>query len=183
MDKNDMTARGEMSLEQPSADTLKVILSGQWKLGGELPGADKVQQTLEGRPGVRNMVFDTRQLASWDTGLLTFLNNLRNFCSRQNIGLNIDGLPEGARKLLELASAVPETKDARPAEQRASFPIHLGEEAINFFQSAGEMLAFIGDAGIAFSRLLRGKAQYRRADLGLIIQACRRPGGTDCLPD
>ncbi len=166
-----MTARGEMIMEQSSPDTLKVILSGSWTLGGELPGIEQVQQTLEGKPGVRNLVFDTRQLAFWDTGLLTFLNNLRNFCSRQNIGLNSDGLPEGARKLLELASAVPETKDARPAEQRASFLVHLGEEAINFFQSAGEMIAFIGDAGIAFSRLLRGKAQYRRADLGLIIQA------------
>jgi phospholipid/cholesterol/gamma-HCH transport system permease protein len=166
-----MTARGEMIMEQSSPDTLKLILSGSWKLGGELPGADKVQQTLEGKPGVRNLVFDTRQLAFWDTGLLTFLNNLRNFCSRQNIGLNSDGLPEGARKLLELASAVPETKDARPAEQRVSFLIHLGDEAINFFHSAGEMLAFIGDAVIAFSRLLRGKAQFRRADLGLIIQA------------
>ena len=166
-----MAARGEMSMEQPSVDLLKVNLSGQWKLGGELPGADQVQQRLKDRPGIRNVVFDTRQLAFWDTGLLTFLNNLRNFCSRQNISLNIGGLPEGAKKLLELASAVPETKDARPAEQRASFPVHLGDEAINFFQSAGEMLAFIGDAGIAFSRLLRGKAQYRRADLGLIIQA------------
>ncbi len=166
-----MTARGEMIMEQASPDTLKLILSGSWTLGGELPGIEQVQQTLEGKPGVRNLVFDTRQLASWDTGLLTFLNNLRNFCSRQNIGLNSDGLPEGARKLLELASAVPETKDARPAEQRVSFLIHLGDEAINFFHSAGEMLAFIGDAVLAFSRLLRGKAQFRRADLGLIIQA------------
>ena len=166
-----MTARGEMTMEQPSADTLKVMLSGQWKLGGELPKADQVRQRLQDRSGIRKVVFDTRQLAIWDTGLLTFMNNLRNFCSRQNISLNIDGLPEGARKLLELASAVPETKDARPAELRASFLVHLGEEAINFFQSAGEILAFIGDAGIAFSRLLRGKAQYRRADLGLIIQA------------
>ena len=113
-----MTARGEVRLEQPSGDTLKVVLSGQWKLGEDLPGADQVRQRLQDRPGIRNVVFDTRQLAFWDTGLLTFLNNLRNFCSRQNIGLNIDGLPEGARKLLELASAVPETKDARPAEQR-----------------------------------------------------------------
>ena len=32
-----MTARGEMTMEQPSADTLKVLLSGQWKLGGDLP--------------------------------------------------------------------------------------------------------------------------------------------------
>jgi phospholipid/cholesterol/gamma-HCH transport system permease protein len=173
-----MTARGEMSMEQASPDTLKLILSGSWTLGGALPGIEPVQQTLAGKPGVRNLVFDTRQLASWDTGLLTFLNNLRNFCSRQNIGLNSDGLPEGARKLLELASAVPETKDARPAEQRVSFLIHLGDEAINFFQSAGEMIAFIGDAGIAFSRLLRGKAQYRRADLGLIIQAA----GAQALP-
>jgi hypothetical protein len=38
----------------------------------------------------------------------------------------------------------------------------LGSETVNFFQSAGEMLEFIGDAVIAFQRLLRGKAQYRR---------------------
>ena len=78
-----MTARGEMIMEQPSADTLKVILSGHWKLGGELPGADKIQQTLEGRPGVRNLVFDTRELAHWDSGLLTFLINVGALCSRQ----------------------------------------------------------------------------------------------------
>ena len=56
-----MTTRGEMIMEQPSADTLKVILAGHWQLGGELPGADKVQQRLEDRPGVRNLVFDTRE--------------------------------------------------------------------------------------------------------------------------
>ena len=85
-----MTAHGEMIMEQPSADTLKVILSGQWKLGGELPRADKVQQRLEGAPGVRNLVFDTRELAHWDTGLLIFLIDLHTFCSRQKIGLNCE---------------------------------------------------------------------------------------------
>ncbi len=39
-----MTARGEMIMEQPSADTLKVILSGRWKLGNDLPGADLVSK-------------------------------------------------------------------------------------------------------------------------------------------
>ena len=116
-----MTARGEMIMEQPSADTLKLILSGDWKLGGELPGADKVQQRLEGRPGVRNLVFDTQELAHWDSGLLTFLMNLGTLCSRQKISLNRDGLPPGAKRLLELALAVPEKKDARQAEGRVSF--------------------------------------------------------------
>ena len=166
-----MTARGEMILEQPAADTLKVILSGEWKLGGELPGADKVQQTLAGRPGVRNLVFDTRELTHWDTGLLTFLINLDTLCARQKIRLNSDGLPQGAQRLLELAAAVPEKTDARHAEERVSFLAYLGNETVNLFQSAGELLEFIGDAVIAVQRLLRGKAQYRRSDLWLIMQA------------
>ncbi len=166
-----MTARGEMIMEQPSADTLKLVLSGHWKLGGEHPGADKVQQTLQDKPGVRNVVFDTRQLASWDSGLLTFLMNLGTLCSRQQIRLNSDGLPQGAQKLLELALAVPEKTDARQAEGRVSFLTHVGNEAVYFFRSAGELLEFIGDAVIAVLRLLRGKAQYRGSDLGLIMQA------------
>jgi phospholipid/cholesterol/gamma-HCH transport system permease protein len=173
-----MTARAEMIMEQPSADTLKLILSGQWKLGGELPGTQQVQQTLEGKPGVRNLVFDTRELPQWDTGLLTFLVHLRKFCSLQKISLNTDGLPQGAQRLLALASAVPEKTDARKADGRVPFLAHLGSETVDFFKSAVELLGFIGDAVIAFLRLLRGQAQYRRTDLGLIMQAC----GAQALP-
>jgi phospholipid/cholesterol/gamma-HCH transport system permease protein len=169
--KKPMTARGEMIMEQPSADTLKLLLSGHWKLESELPGVDKVQQTLQGRPGVRNVVFDTRQLLSWDSGLLTFLMNLGALCSQQKIVMSRDGLPQGAQRLLELALAVPEKKDARQAEGRVSFLTYLGNETVYFFQSAGEMLEFIGDTVIAILRLVRGKAQYRRSDLGLIMQA------------
>jgi phospholipid/cholesterol/gamma-HCH transport system permease protein len=166
-----MTAPGEMIMEQPSADTLKVILSGDWRLGGELPGADKVQQRLDSRRGVRHLVFDTRELASWDTGLLTFLINVHTLCSQQNIRLNSDGLPPGAKRLLELAAAVPEKTDARQADEPVSFLFYLGNETVNFFRSAGELLTFIGDVVIAVLRLMRGQAQYRRTDLGLIMQA------------
>lgn len=173
-----MTARGEMVMEQSSVDTLKVILSGDWKLGGELPGADKVQKWLEDRPGFRNVVFDTHELAYWDTGLLTFLMNLGTFCSQKKIVLNNDGLPQGAKKLLALALAVPEKKDARAAEERVSFLANLGNDTVDFFQSAGELLGFIGDAVISVMRLLGGKAQFRRSDLGLTMQAC----GPQALP-
>jgi phospholipid/cholesterol/gamma-HCH transport system permease protein len=166
-----MTARGEMAIEKSSADTLNVILSGHWKLGRDLPGVDKIQQALQDSPGIRNIAFDTRELASWDSGLLTFFINLRNLCFQRNIGLNSDELPDGAKKLLELASAVPEKKDARKAELHVSLLTHLGDETVNFFQSTAELLGFIGDAFVAFLKLLGGKAQYRRADLGLIMEA------------
>jgi phospholipid/cholesterol/gamma-HCH transport system permease protein len=167
-----MTPPGELSMEQLSGDTLKVILSGYWQLSGDLPGADKVQQWLESRPGVRNLVVDAQDLASWDTGLLTFLVNLRKFCSRQKISLNSAGLPQGAQRLLALAAAVPEKKDARQAEGPVPFLSYLGNQTVELFRSAGEMLEFLGDTVIAVLSLLRGKAQYRRSDLGLIMQAC-----------
>ena len=166
-----MTARGEMALEEPSADTLKVILSGDWQLGGALPGADQVQQRLESRPGVRHLVFDTRKLAHWDSGLLTFLVSLHTFCSQKNILVDSAGLPEGARKLLELAAAVPEKKDARKAEDRVPFLAQLGNQTVDFFKAVGDLLEFLGDTVIAVLRLLRGQAQFRRADLWLIMQS------------
>jgi phospholipid/cholesterol/gamma-HCH transport system permease protein len=167
-----MTARGELIMEQPSEDTLKVILSGHWKLSAELPGANAVQQRLESTPRVRNLVFDARELAYWDSGLLTFLVNLGKFCSQKKINLDSGGLPQGAQRLLELASAVPEKKDARQAEGQVSFLTQLGNQTVYLFRSVGEMLEFIGEAVIAVLRLLRGKAQYRRSDLGLIMQSC-----------
>jgi phospholipid/cholesterol/gamma-HCH transport system permease protein len=166
-----MTARGEMTIEQPSADTLKVILAGDWQLGGDVPKTETVVQRLQNSPAVRRLVLDTQKLGRWDTGLLTFLLNLRNYCAGHNINLDSDTLPEGARKLLELAAAVPEKKDARKAVERQSFLLMLGDQTVDLFQSAGEFLAFIGDAVIAFLRLLRGKAKFRSADLGLILQA------------
>jgi phospholipid/cholesterol/gamma-HCH transport system permease protein len=169
--KTQMTARGEMTLEQPATETLKVVLAGEWKLGGDLPGADKVQQGLESRPGVRQLIFDTQKLTAWDSGLLTFLMNVHTYCTQQHISVDSKGLPEGAKKLLELATAVPEKKDARQAEGKAPFLAILGNQTVEFFQAGGELLEFIGEAVIAFTRLLAGKAQYRRVDLGLIMQA------------
>jgi phospholipid/cholesterol/gamma-HCH transport system permease protein len=166
-----MTAPSTLSLEAPSGDTLKVILAGDWKLGADLPGAEQVERRLQERPGVRQLVFDTRQLTSWDTGLLTFLANLEKIGSRERISVNSEGLPEGARKLLELAAAVPEKTDARPAGARVAFLTSLGNQTVYFFRSAGEFLEFLGDAVIAFQRLLIGKAQFRLTDLGLIMQA------------
>jgi phospholipid/cholesterol/gamma-HCH transport system permease protein len=43
---------------------------------------------------------------------------------------------------------------------------------VEFFGSASDFLEFMGEATVAFLRLLRGKAQYRRTDLWLIMESC-----------
>ena len=173
-----MPSHGEMTLQKTAQDTLTVALSGSWKLTEQLPSADDVRQKLEAAPGIGRVAFDSRQLAGWDSGLLIFLTQVREFCAQKKIAIEGGGLPEGARKMLALAAAVPEKKDARKAEGRVGFLTHVGSETVDFFRSSGEILAFIGDTVIAFLRLLRGRAQYRKTDLWLLMESC----GGQALP-
>jgi phospholipid/cholesterol/gamma-HCH transport system permease protein len=167
-----MSDSGELLFEQPSQDTLTVILSGSWKLGEPLPSTDVVRQKVESAGPIRQISFNAEKLGDWDSGLLTFLRKLWKLCSSSDIALDSSGLPDGVRQILELAAAVPEKKDARKAEGRVTRLAHVGDEAMAFFGSAGDLLEFIGEATVAFLRLLQGKAKYRRTDLWLIIEAC-----------
>ena len=112
-----MAAPGEMQLQKTAEDSLTLVLAGSWKLGQELPSTDVVRHELEGMPGIGNIAFDTRELADWDSGLLIFLVDLREFCTQQKIPIDDSGLPQGAQKLLALAAAVPAKK--MPARPRA----------------------------------------------------------------
>ncbi|MFZ0611636.1 MAG: ABC transporter permease [Desulfobacterales bacterium] len=173
-----MAAPGQLQLLKTEKGSLTVVLAGSWKLGQALPSADEVQRELDAGPGIGKIVFDTRELADWDTGLLTFLVKLDKLCTEQKVGIDDGELPQGARKLLSLAAAVPEKKDARKAAGRVFFLTHVGDETTDFFRSAGGMLEFIGDTVVAFLNLLRGKAQYRRTDLWLLMEGC----GGQALP-
>ena len=167
-----MSPLSELQFLQPAEGMLTVAFTGSWKLEEELPSVDEVRKKVEGTPEISKIAFDTQKLTHWDTGFLTFLVSLSKYCSQQKMTIDDSGLPQGAKKLLALAAAVPEKKDARKAAGRIPFLALVGDETVGFFRSAGELLAFIGDAVIAFMNLLRGRAQYRRSDLWLIMEAC-----------
>jgi phospholipid/cholesterol/gamma-HCH transport system permease protein len=173
-----MTTQGELCIDTPSGELLQVILTGDWLLNASLPSIDEIQRTVKEIPGIRVIILDARQVTNWDSGLLTFLLKLHTFCTGQNINLDTSNLPQGALRLLNLASAVPAKKDARKKDKPISFLTHVGDEAVDFFQSSGELLAFIGDALVAFLRLLQGKAQFRRSDLSLLMES----SGAAALP-
>ncbi len=173
-----MTAPGKMQLEKTEEGSLTVALAGSWKLGQELPSADEVLHALEDMPGTGRIAFDIRELTEWDSGLLIFLKQLSELCAQKKITIKESGLPEGARKLLALAAAVPAKKDARKAVGKTPFLAHVGDEIVDFFKAAGDLLAFIGDTVLAFLNLLRGKATYRHSDLWLTMEAC----GGQALP-
>ncbi len=175
--KKEMPTRCELGFSQPTDDTLLIRLVGSWKIGNVLPSASEVQKQLEFKPQIKHLTFDPQELADWDSGLLTFLIKVIDQCSRSSIVIDREGLPQGVRRLLELASAVP-AKETHKEGMRESFLSRVGASAVEFAQSSGEMLAFIGEAFLAFIKLLVGKARFRRSELSLIIQEC----GAQALP-
>ncbi len=172
------TARWGLTFSRPSDESLLVRLSGSWTVEDRLPSAAEVARQVESDPGIRRVTVDTQDLTGWDSALLTFLIRLKDQCSRSNAVLDEEGLPPGARRLLALASEVPEREGARKDEAREGFFTRVGKSALATHESAREMLTFVGEATLAFLKFLAGKASYRRSDLTLTMQEC----GFQALP-
>jgi phospholipid/cholesterol/gamma-HCH transport system permease protein len=137
-----------------------------------------VEKELTSGPRVERILFDTKELKKWDTSLLTFLRKVIDYSSRNKIEVEKRALPKGIQRLLALAAAVPERKEARKGAQKEIFLFLVGMKAEEFYRSAVEMVRFIGEAAIAFSRLFVGRANFRRSDLILLLQEC----GAQALP-
>jgi phospholipid/cholesterol/gamma-HCH transport system permease protein len=176
-EKTKPTAAG-LSIATQAADTLLVKLSGEWKITEALPSTSDVENSLESAKGIRRITFDTKDLGGWDSGLLTFLIKIFELSSKAKIEVVKDGLSEGVQRLINLATAVPERKGARKEAKKEAFLSMVGGEAVAFYRSLLEILDFLGEASLAFARLLRGKAAFRRSDLWLLLQEC----GGQALP-
>ena len=163
-------AQDKISFSRSSEDTLVVRLAGSWKITQALPSADEVRVQLESSSGIGQITFDTQELTDWDSGLLTFLIKVIEQCSQNNIQADTQGLPQGVQRLIELAMAVPEKEDARKTVEHKPFLEQIGDDVIDFVQSTGEIMAFLGEAFVATTKMLTGKARFRPIDLGLFLQ-------------
>jgi phospholipid/cholesterol/gamma-HCH transport system permease protein len=168
----------EMSLERSGEETLLIGLEGSWETKRGLPSVNEVQEHLESGTWTRRVIFDTEGLTSWDSGLITFLIKVIDLCDRRKIAIEKKELPKGVQRLLSLAAAVPEKKDDQKEPGGESFLSMIGAYTLTAVQSVGDMLAFIGEATLAFIKMLGGKARFRRSDLALLIQEC----GVQALP-
>jgi phospholipid/cholesterol/gamma-HCH transport system permease protein len=167
-----------LDVNQSGEDTLLLGLRGDWKLTVGLPPAADVRKRLEAAGSVRRLAFDATQLGGWDTGLLAFLVGVQDLCKAQAIQFDAGTLPDGVRRLLKLATAVPERKEARRTAEHLDFLTLVGNESLALWRSGGQMLEFLGEALRSLGHMLIGKARFRRSDLMEIILEC----GAAALP-
>lgn len=136
----------------------------------KLPSHTEVEQQVASGPRVKRVAFDTQGITAWDSGLVTFLLKILTQNTQNQIETDQAGLPEGVRRLLALATAVPEREGAAKKVVRIPLLVRVGKGTIAAVEEAKGMLAFLGEALLTFLTFLRGKARFRRSDLFLIIQ-------------
>ena len=166
------TAIGQASViyTQPAADCLLIRLAGGWTLEDGIPSIDEFNQRITGKSPIRLIRFDGSEITRWDTSLLAFLTRIIGQARQQDMASDLEGLPQGVRRLLDLAAAVPPQPDTGRDAGHASLLAQIGATTLRYLQGAPVMARFLGEVTLSFGRLLRGQAQFRRADLLLIIQ-------------
>ncbi|HSM73092.1 MAG TPA: ABC transporter permease, partial [Desulfobacterales bacterium] len=168
----------DIQLQQPAPDRLVIHMSGSWRIDDPKPDLEAVASRLAERSEIRRVSFASDGLDAWDSSLLTYLRQLIRLCEERQVAVDLAGLPEGARRLLTLAAAVPPQEDARGAGARDSFLASVGADAIEFCKSSGELIGFVGAAFVVGVKLLAGQARFRPQDLRGFVLDC----GARALP-
>ncbi|MBN8246778.1 MAG: ABC transporter permease [Verrucomicrobia bacterium] len=160
----------ELTVEQSIPGVLTARLSGDWnKRTAGIPG-DRVGQALKDTPGIRALEFDTRGLGRWDSRLVAQIRHWNLECQSAQVEFRPTGLPDGVQDLLRLASAVPESADARRTGPQSGFLARVGTAALTARSEGLVFFTFLGEIAQALTALLRGRAQFRFQDFLLVLQ-------------
>ena len=165
-----MSQDRELYVHRTADGATNIRIAGSWRMREALPDPEAVEADLVLSPQPHSVTFDTSDLTTWDSGILTFVTRVIELGSDRDIQVDRSGLPTGVQRLLALSEAVPEKEDAKAVAAEESFLEKIGASTISFGLSVNEMLAFIGDASVVLLKLFGRKVRFRRSDLMMLIQ-------------
>jgi phospholipid/cholesterol/gamma-HCH transport system permease protein len=170
----EIISRFNLAVEMVSPGALLVKLSGDSRDQSEPLNASVrvVREALHQSTQARLLSFESAGMTGWDSRFVAFIRNCADICRTRNVELRDDGLPEGVRRLLRLAQAVPKRTDARPESVSPGVLQRMGERATRLWDGTKEMLTFLGENLLALGNLFRQRAQFRWSDAFLVMQEC-----------
>ena len=148
-----------------------VDIAGDWLGRTSLPDVGPLQKELA-VGGVSALEFEARELGRWDSALMARILAIDDLCAKAHVEFRSKTLPDGLAKLIALAEAVPEKKDAAREDAKKTFLQRVGESALDMWSGGEAMLGFMGESVLALLQMLRGRAQFRWSDTWLVIQQC-----------
>lgn len=159
-------------VEEPGPNELRVKLSGDSRDQSGPLGLGVVQEALIQMKGARALSFESAAVIGWDSRFVAFIRKCEELCRARSVEFRNDGLPEGVRRLVKLAQAVPERTDARQQSVKPQILERMGERTMRSGRVALEMFTFLGEMLAALGNLLRRRAQFRWSDALLAMEEC-----------
>lgn len=146
---------------QATENGIKLELMGDWTIGAKVPSFESICTDLESLAAeARSLQFESADLGDWDSLFMTRLLQCVNWCSEKNIVYDASAMPEGARNLLAVATAVKPAKPTRESRRFRPFERALAraqEQVLADFR-------FIGELTVAQVRLVAGRSNTRFED-------------------
>lgn len=154
----------QVQLEE-TGDTLVIRLMGVWVLDRKAPAFDAFVKRGDLRDDINEILLETKNLEDWDSSLLVFLNQARDWANKRSVGFNCDCLPYGlGRLMLQTQSAVDSRTEAKDPEGEPGFAEEVGQGTIQYLADCRAIASFLGEIVISFFRLLVGRARMRWVD-------------------
>lgn len=170
--------KGKFETQHSETGHPLVRISGDWLLHRGMITAEQIMETFDRDGSNGPVVVDCADLGRWDSALVATLVKLRQSCEAQGRTFETRDFPEGLRRLIDLALAVPQKAGAGPVHSPPTFVETVGLELLKALRSSGDMLKFLGETIISFGHALQGKARFRYGDVLLVLESC----GPHALP-
>jgi phospholipid/cholesterol/gamma-HCH transport system permease protein len=161
-----------LSVERDSSGSVLLRLTGYWSTNQPMVDLKQATEAIAGSPPGGTITINGADIAGWDSTLLVTLVDVQKAATAANTHIQTGDLPSGVADLLAIAAAVPEKKDTGRGTSHQGWLSSVGSDAIRFWRSTLDMLAFIGEAFLAFMKLLTGRSSFRRADFLGLLRDC-----------
>jgi phospholipid/cholesterol/gamma-HCH transport system permease protein len=162
---------------QPTETRVQLHIDEEWLLV-ELQGAWRITETrpswpalleASGREPVRvKLVWGA--LADWDSALLLFVFEVRQWCRAKEVHCDLTDLPEALQKLLQQLQVVNETRLA--VDRSHNFLTMVGLAAQDVWGKTKEIATFVGECVISATVLVKKPHKFRWRDCLDEMQQC-----------
>lgn len=152
-------------------------VSGRWRMDEAELDTSSLMAELED-PTLSALRLECQGLMQWDSSLLVLLVRVIGRAGTRALPVDQSPLPEGLRRLLQMAFAVPAKEGSERKERRVGILEKWGDMAVSIPTTVRDVLEFFGDMTLSFGRMFRGRADMRGRDVLTCMQEC----GAEALP-
>ena len=142
----------------PGHATLR--MEGCWRKDNSLPSASQIAIPQD----ATHLTFDCGGITEWDSGLLAFLDKIVTIATHKGMDIHFDDLPEGPRRLLRLARAVPQ-KETDIRHETDTWIHQVGQKAIRCIKVMLDINRFVGELTVGLLKFCIGMSRARWSNI------------------